>query len=414
MKRPLYIFLATAALLSVASCTKELVQSADPALGGEPVEVTFDINLSQVLTKAGTTELDDGSGTFQLYVAAFSVSDGSLISTSKIGGEGFDPVATLEDGSAPGLTLTLARHASYKVVFFAQRTDAYTVAFGNNNVATFTYKSGLSANNAGLDAFWGTVDVIPSQAVYEVTLKRPFAQLNVLVPNGAVPSGQTTFSSSMKVQAPTTFDLFAGEATGEKSLIEFSAASISATYSSTHKWVGMNYVLVPSDGIVNLTYFQESGMSSAISPGLVPVKLNGRTNLVGNVYSQDISASFTVTINPEFGSNTESPLEADAPGAYFSGQTRSYFAGSDQYCIEYDGTKLDFILLNPAQNEQLVISGYDTATHAVGDAITVGVVWEFGGTEILNTSKSMTITKIEDSQVWLESADGQGVVIRTE
>ena len=198
------------------------------------------------------------------------------------------------------------------MVFFAEKAGAYDVSFANNNVARFSYKAGLLANSGGLDAFYATVDVNASTTAYSVTLKRPFAQVNVLVPLAAVPTGQTAFSSAMKVKAPTTFDLFAGAATGAESVVEFSSSAINTVpfgkYATTHKWVGMNYVLVNSANTVEVTSFQESGMATAIVPGKVPAKMNGRTNLVGNIYDLSAEFNFNVQIGPGFDSEGEEPV----------------------------------------------------------------------------------------------------------
>ncbi len=312
MKKFVFSLLALAALALVPSCMKELVSSPDPATGGSPVEVSFQVDLNNVMTKADNTDLDNASGTWSLYIAAFSTADGALISTSKIGGTGYEPTETLSSTTSKTVTLTLSRGASYKVVFFAEKAGAYDVSFANNNVARFSYKAGLLANSGGLDAFYATVDVNASTTAYSVTLKRPFAQVNVLVPNAAVPTGKTTFSSTMKVKAPTTFDLFAGAATGTESVVEFSSSAINTVpfgkYATTHKWVGMNYVLVNSANTVEVTSFQESGMAAAIVPGKVPAKMNGRTNLVGNIYDLSAEFNFNVQIGPGFDSEGEEPV----------------------------------------------------------------------------------------------------------
>lgn len=312
MKRFFYSLMAMAALAVLPSCMKELVSSPDPATGGSPVEVSFQVDLSNTMTKADNTALDNASGTWSLYIAAFSTADGALISTSKIGGTGYEPTETLSSTTSKTVTLTLSRGASYKVVFFAEKAGAYDVSFANNNVARFSYKAGLLANSGGLDAFYATVDVNASTTAYSVTLKRPFAQVNVLVPLAAVPIGQTAFSSAMKVKAPTTFDLFAGAATGAESVVEFSSSAINTVpfgkYATTHKWVGMNYVLVNSANTVEVTSFQESGMATAIVPGKVPAKMNGRTNLVGNIYDLSAEFNFNVQIGPGFDSEGEEPV----------------------------------------------------------------------------------------------------------
>lgn len=354
MKRFVFSLLALAALVAVPSCMKEPVASPDPALGGSPVEVSFQVDLNNVLTKAdNNSALDDASGTWNLYVAAFSTADGSLISTSKIGGTGYEPVETLSGSTQKTVTLTLAKGASYKVVFFAEKAGAYNVSFADNKVAKFSYQSGLLANSAGLDAFFATVDVSSSTTVYSVTLKRPFAQVNVLVPLTAIPTGQTAFSSAMKVKAPTTFDLFAGAATGDASVVEFSNSAIAASpwgqYATTHKWVGMNYVLVPSDGMVEVTYFKESGMPVAIAPGKVPAKMNGRTNLVGNIYDLSAEFNFTVQIGSGFESQGEEPVIAD--------ETVITFADNSTYTTQNPLT-IDASAAATPQNVTLRVNGH--------------------------------------------------------
>ena len=315
MKRFFYSLMAMAALAVLPSCMKELTPVADPAMGGTPVPVSFQVALGSAMTKADNTALDNAAGTFQLYVAAFSASDGSLISSSKIGGNGYGAVESLNSTTAKTITLTLSKGVSYKVVFFAQKAGAYDVNFAPNKVATFSYKSGLQANNPDLDAFFATVDVNSSTTSYSVKLTRPFAQVNVLVPNDKVPSGQTTFSSAMTVKAPTTFDLFEGKATGDVSPVVFSNRSIATApfgkYAQTHKYVGMNFVLVPASGNVEVTSFKESGMASEAGLGTVPVKMNGRTNLVGDIYNLSKDFTFNVQIDPVYGSESEEPVDGE-------------------------------------------------------------------------------------------------------
>lgn len=324
MKKILWSLLPLLPVLMAGSCTREPLAQNDPVLGGKPVEVRFSVDLRQSLTKAdapASTELDNGAGTFQLYVAAFNKEDGSLAPTSKVGGTGFDPVASLSGGSAD-VTLTLAKGKDYKVVFFAQKADAYAVRFASGNEASFSFKDGLKANNAQLDAFCGSLDLSAAAESFSVTLKRPFAQLNVLVPADNVPAGQTAFRSAMTVKAPKGYDLFAGAATDAKAELTFAENAISAApfgkfaaADKPYKWVGMNYVLAPADGKVEVTSFREAGMEKSVAPGSVPVKVNARTNMVGRVYGADADFSFNITVDPIFVDETENPLDSgDIPG----------------------------------------------------------------------------------------------------
>lgn len=313
MKKLFYFLLTAAASLSLASCVKDPVSVPDPAQGGEPVAVSFSLSLGDALTKAApeASDFDKAAGEFKLYAAVFSKSNGALISTSKIGGNGFKPVETITTEKA-SVVMTLSRNQDYKVVFFAMHDGAYDVNFADNNVATFSYKSGLKANDASLDAFYAAVDVTSASKTYNVTLKRPFAQVNVLVPTGNVPAGQTTFSSSMTVKAPASFNLFSGAAGTDLQDITFANNAISATpvgtYKTTHKWIGMNFVLVPSGGKVNVSAFTESGMKEAVVIGEVPVKVNSRTNIVGNIYSLS-DFTFNLQIDPTLDGEDEHGMD---------------------------------------------------------------------------------------------------------
>ena len=371
MKKILFSLLAAFAAFAMTSCVKEQLVNADPALGGQPVQVTFSLNLGDALTKAApeSSVFDNASGEFRLYAAAFAKSNGALVSTSKIGGEGFQPVETMNSKSG-NVTLTLSKGQEYKVVFFAMHGSAYDVQFGAGNVARFAFKSGLKANDASLDAFFAAVDVTATTASYDVTMKRPFAQLNVLVPQDNVPEGQTSFSSAMSVTAPASFDLFTGAAVEtDLKTIAFADNAIAAdavgSYKGTHRWIGMNFVLVPKSGNVSIASFKESGMSDSVQIGSVPAKVNGRTNMVGRIYSLS-DYVFNLQVNPEFGNEQEHDLGGgttpggDTPG----GDTPGDDTPEDTEISVVDGktyTTENPLVITAAQSVKLRVNGDDIA-----------------------------------------------------
>lgn len=418
MNRILYrIFLTLAATVLLAACVEKPFSDG----GGKPRNVTFSVGLHGVLTKAApvTSELDDASGTFQLYVAVFNKADGSLAAASRIGGDGYAPVATLDGGQPGELVLSLPSKREYKVIFFAQRAGAYDVHFADG-AASFSFKGALQANDASLDAFWTAVDVSPATQSYDVTLRRPFAQLNVLVPAGNVPSGQETFRSTMTVKAPTSFDFLTGAPAGDAVEITFAENAISAApfgkyadAAKPYRWVGMNYVLVPASGQVEVTSFQASGMNAPIAPGRVPVRANGRTNLVGNIYDTNVSLTLSILVDATFEEDlSDLILVRSVPGCYLGESARAYVAGADQYVRMYDGHSLTFVLLNPDEEEQLAISGY-ADTMKPGDALSVDVLWKKGPDVLMDRSSvSMAVVKDEDGLVWLADRKGEGFVIK--
>ncbi len=360
MKRFLLYLLGAVAVLALASCAKEPEELRDPARGGQPVPVTFSLDLGNAMTKAApeSSAFDDASGDFQLYAAAFSKSSGTLMASSRVGGSGYQPVAEISAKST-SVTLTLSRNQEYRVVFFAMHADAYEVQFGDNNLAKFSFKRSLKANDASLDAFYAAVDVTSSSTNYDVTMKRPFAQVNVLATKTDVPKNQTSFSSSMSVLAPVSFDLFAGAAVSGEEEITFSANAITAAavgkYKDTHTWIGMNYVLVPASGSVTVSAFNESGMVEPLKIGKVPVKVNGRTNLVGDIYSLS-EYHFNLGIDPVFGDDTELGGGTGTQGE----ETVITLADGNTYTTESPLT------LNAAQSVSLLVNGDDFATVEAG------------------------------------------------
>ncbi len=405
------LFAAVAVALGAVACT--LDPFAETGGDGAPVAVSFDVGLVDALTKADNTPLDNGSGDFQLYVAVFDKEAGALLEESQIGGEGYQPVAGLSGGAA-SVKMQLAKNRDFHVVFFAMKEGAYTPFFANNNSARFGVSKTNLANDASKDAFYANVDVTAGKTTYDIKLKRPFAQLNVLVPDGNVPEGQTAFKSTMTVKMPIFFDLYGGKASGTEAEVTFTANAISAgafgTYAGTHKWIGMNYVLVPESGQVEVTSFQEDGMDAAIAPGKVPVKVNGRTNLVGNLYGTVLDFSVTVVVNPDFAS-PDKILVHETFGCYLPGHERSYVAGADQYVREYDGTALDFVLLNVGGKEQIVIRGYQTTMKA-GDPVEITVDWKKDKAQVLLQDYEMTVVKEENRKVWIADQEGNGFVIK--
>lgn len=307
MKKIFYSLMTVAALLTAASCQKEFTNSPDPAYGGKPVVTTFSVDLGVTTKASASTGLDDGTTVNKLYVAAFG-SDGKLVSTSLVGNN-----AKSATGPSTQVSLTLSKGQAYDIVFFWVYDGAYNVSFADNNTATFSYKtSSLKANDPQLDAFYTKVSVASASTTTEsVTLKRPFAQINVLSSN--VPEGQTAFKSTMTVKAaPTTFDLFNGAVGSETADLEFAENAISEAafgkYAQNYTWIGMNFVLPAASGAVAVN-FKESGMAAAIDVNNVAVKKNTRTNLVGAIYDLDATITYNVTVDPIFENEGEAGLD---------------------------------------------------------------------------------------------------------
>ena len=377
MKKLLYSLLTLAAALTVASCQKEPVNASDPNFGGKPVAMTFDVNLG-VATKAVTSSaFDDGKTVDKLYVAAYDA-QGSLVSTSLVGKD----ATSITNGKAD-VTMTLAKGQDYTLVFFAMKDGKYTVNFADNNIATFAYTEGESykANDAENDAFYAKIAVnnaaSNAEAPIGVELKRPFAQINVFSSNR--PSETATYSSTMTVkQVPTSFDLFAGAVGTTLADMTFADNTIAATSPNADYpyWLGMNYVLVPSAGKVDLSFQEKNGMAEALNLTGIKIEANKRTNLVGAIYDLNANMTYEVTIGGLDGEGTGDIAGEDQNITIADGSTyttdsplniNAATAATQSVNLSFDSNTIADVNAGSAEGESVTVESSDetVATAAV-------------------------------------------------
>ena len=101
-----------------------------------------------------------------------------------------------------------------------------------------------------------------------------------------------------------------------------------------------------------------------------------------------------------------------AYGCYIKGYKRVYAKGVDQYSRSYkdDGTVV-FTVLNLAEKEQMVISGFDPSL-VKGDAATVSVHYRKGRKVLLERSYNLAVVREDGAKVWLGDGSGQGFIIK--
>ncbi len=311
MKKLLYSLLTLAAALTVASCQQEL-EGGSVYDDGTTVDATFAVNLGPQ-TKA----FADGTMVDQLYAGIYEITGTDTYAHVT---HTESPAAISGKTGEVSFTGKIKRGHSYKIVFWAQKEGApYTLAWGDA-APTVTVTATGDANAENRDAFYGeylteevsgNIDLTGSP----ITLKRPFAQVNVLVPTANFTDATAAVTSSMTVaQAPTVLNL-ATKATSAPADWTFSTAAIGedafGSYASTHKYVAMNYVLVPQDAAgasYNVTF---SVTSAASTPQVAadkqvkntPLKPNGRTNIVGNIFAEDFDITIPIVIGPTPGTD---------------------------------------------------------------------------------------------------------------
>ena len=311
MKKLIYCLMALAVAMTVSSCQKEIGTGVTP--DGTVVNATFSVNLG-----AATKAFADGTTVDQLYAGIYEL--GAADEYTWVADNADAPIAISAGAATVTFNGKIALGKSYKVVFWAQKEGApYAIDWAKSATTgpAVTATATGAANDETRDAFFGTYETGTVTGSIDltgspVTLKRPFAQVNVLVPMANFADASAAVTSSMTVaQAPTVLNL-ATKATSDLADWTFSTAAISEAafggYSNSHRYVAMNYVLVDQSAAgaqYDVTFSVNAGSQVAADKQVknAPLKVNGRTNIVGNVFAEDFNITIPIIIDPENGSD---------------------------------------------------------------------------------------------------------------
>ena len=312
MKKLLFAIFAFAALTAV-SCVKEN-ERGDVSNG-----LTADLTLS-VSLGTQTKAYADGTTVDKLYAGLYEQTSSSELVW--VADNSDNPAAIVSKTASVTFNGKIERTKSYKVIFWAQKQGApYSIDWAKNVTTgpTITVTPTGDANDESRDAFYGVYETGTVTGSIDLTgspvsLKRPFAQVNILVPNTNIDDLTAMVTSMMTVaQAPTLLNLATKE-TAAPADWSFSAAAIAESafgnYASTHKYVAMNYVLVDQTAATpryNVSFSVNVGAQSAsdIAIANVPLKPNGRTNIVGNIFNGEFSIAIPIIIDPSYGTEEE-------------------------------------------------------------------------------------------------------------
>lgn len=318
---------AAAGLLLATSCSQD---ELDTAQSGSEAQVTFSLGLENSIGTR-TRAISDGKSADKLIYAVFD-ENGQRIS-------GIQQVVKENVTFPTTESLTLAKGQTYTVVFWAQDGDCNAYEVSDDMKLKLTYqetgadgkKTGAKNNDDKRDAFFkAETFTVTGSTSMEVTLKRPFAQINVGVTTDdwekAVASGIEIEKSSVDINnAALGMNLLTGEVSGttvarysfdaiptEKLLVDADGDETKESYN----WLSMSYILVNDDSpaaegeiagaqkatLNSLTFNLQpkSGNTITIKEGLtnVPVQRNWRTNILGKLLTGDIEV--LIKIDPAY------------------------------------------------------------------------------------------------------------------
>lgn len=319
-KKLLSVTLSAAIVALAASCSSEDIANNS----GDKVPVQFKVSANSALA---TRAIGDGSTVDQLSFHVFD-KNGNIIND-------LTKTETANDLlSGHTVTLMLAKGQTYKIAFWAQKSGVSYYTFDDKTV-TVNY---TGANNAeDRDAFFGVTELtVSGDAQQDVTLKRPFAQVNVGSSEedwtNAQKSGITIAKSKVEIKGlANSLNLLDGTVSGATDAT-FELGDIPAgTFSTdadgdgmkeTYHYLSTTYVL-PAEATASSTatasyIFQPaSGDNIELSQGLenMPVQRNYRTNIVGQILTNQ--ADFKVTVDANFDDDYNSLQFASVNGKQY-------------------------------------------------------------------------------------------------
>ena len=293
------------------SCSHEL---DGPNGEGAEVEVNFVLELEGALE---TRAISDGTGADQLSWAIFSEA-GELIHAKTVK----DNVTGLLTESGHSIAVSLAKGKTYKAVFWAQNPECTAYTVSEDMKVTVNYE-GIN-NDETRDAFFASSEpfTVSGSTSVSVTLKRPFAQVNV----GAYPwdlqyaqesGNDVQMSGAVIKNVANCINLFDGSLEGDVE-VAYSLAAVPQEdlmvdvdengEKEMYEYLSMSYVLASPEGTTHemaFTFADASGNGAfEFSQGLgaVAIQRNWRTNIVGQILTGDIS--FNIKIDPSYEGET--------------------------------------------------------------------------------------------------------------
>ena len=304
-------FFITATILFTASCTTENLDSS--IASEETIEVFFATNLADSSTRA----YDDGKHVNKLYYIVCD-SDNRILN---------DLCGTCDEkvDEKFSFTLSLIRCMEYNIYLWAQYEDENGVAAYSieNGVVSIDYTKNIAANNGNLDAFYGSVNITPDEhgKTQNISLTRPFAQLNALTSDGNtllkndVASFENVTSTATVKGVYSQFNLINGDVVDtSRQTVTFAPAMIPAgkgevTSNANYTYLSMNYLFVPTTQkcVADVQFtFTATRRTSGAQPieiktpeyTSVPLKSNYKTNIIGKLLTD--STEFNIEIEDRY------------------------------------------------------------------------------------------------------------------
>ena len=400
MKRCFYSMMAAMALLLLSACSSddELSQG-----NGNEALVSFNVELSGGMQNKA---ISDGTTAKNLTVHVFD-ENGTYLSE-------LDKTVELNE-KKKSVSINLVKGKTYSFLFWASvNKENSPYSFGVDGKTITVDYNDAKANDESRDAFLGVVKNKAVEASFEenVTLKRPFAQINFLTDDIAdagkngLTIDENTHSSFTLSKVATTLNPFTNTVGGfTEAEVIFGEAAIpalsetvtmgSAPDAKTYNYLGTAYFLVPAEGENPNAGKDQAMLNSATlkikdinGEGLkvenVPVQWNYRTNIYGSLLTA--TGNFNVTIVPDYdGSHNQ---EVKTKQVTTVDQVDEAIQSGATEVIVTEAPKKDATITIPKVFEQ----DNETAVSISIPATTAAITIEEDTQEVQSAPKEVTIT----------------------
>lgn len=313
MKKVLYLSAIALTSLIATSCASEEVAPVDND-GMTTLTVKLPADMASRAFNSGTQAKN-------LYVAIYEAGGDKKCLFSNFGGTTGVNGMEVTNFNGTDLTTTikvsLVKNKTYDIYCWAQ---SYTMDNAspyqwdeNKKSISVTYPSEMTNYDEGRDAFYGKLTSFQSgvTANHSITLKRPFAQINVGTNDLQAykyASGNNAPVFGMTVKgAATSVNLDTDAVSGSANAVIATAASSTTTFEASVtglSYLAMGYVL-PGEGLMEVD-LNVDGDADFATYTSVPSQMNYRTNIYGALLTNP--EVFNVEIAPAFAGTMDSAI----------------------------------------------------------------------------------------------------------
>lgn len=309
-KRNIFLGMLTmVGMFFATSCSQD--ELFNESTNGDFVNATFTIGTADGI---GTRAVGDGTTVDKVACAVYDADGDELKDLYKV-----EEVV----GKTATYNVRLAKGQNYRIAFFAYNEAAG--AYDVTDLKNIVVNDGQLSNVEGRDAFTAYYDVVTGKsmnAINEtVTLKRPFAQLNLGIDavelEDAKKAGIEVAESKIVVsnvyKAFSAFDnavvegAETSEMTFELNAIPTEALKVTVNGEERfYNYLALNYLLVGDNGseksLTDVEFIWKGKDGETNDPTTtflnIPVQRNYRTNIIGKLLTSP--ANFTIVVDAEF------------------------------------------------------------------------------------------------------------------